>query len=263
MGKGTGITWAHHTFNGVWGCVERSPACDLCYAREFAKRLGLDLWGAQAERRTFGDTHWNEPLRWDRAAAKAGERHRVFAYSMGDWAERHPTTEAQLPRLFALIRATPNLDWLLLTKRHERIRRSLPADWGPSGYPNVWLGVTAEDQHYVDLRTAVLMDIPAAVHWVSAEPLLGPIRRLPRGLDWIVYGGESGTDAARRAMPMHDLETSVTTARHTGTRIFVKQDSDRKAGRRGAIPDELWLKEFPDQRTVADFERLIGQDVAL
>src|SRR5579872_7548943 len=100
MGEVTGISWAHCTFNAWHGCVEvgGSPACGdpndpkgpKCYARVWDKRLGGDHWGADKDRRFFGDKHWNELLKWNRAAKKAGERRRMFVMSMGDWAEGRP-----------------------------------------------------------------------------------------------------------------------------------------------------------------------------
>src|SRR5690606_28211272 len=81
MGEGSKISWCHHTHNPWWGCQRVSPGCGLgkdrggCYAEAFSKRVGLQLWGAQAPRRFFGDDHWAKPLKWNRAAEKAGERH--------------------------------------------------------------------------------------------------------------------------------------------------------------------------------------------
>src|SRR5262245_39758568 len=122
MGKTTAISWAHHTFNPWWGCVEVSPACDFCYARTWAARRGHAVWGKDAPRRFFGDNLWRQPLAWNRAAARAGERRRVFCASMADVLEQRSDAvgermEAERSRLWGLIRATPYLDWLLLSKR--------------------------------------------------------------------------------------------------------------------------------------------------
>ena len=137
--KNSPINWTHHTFNCWQGCTRVSPECDNCYAVRFAARQGVK-WGKGAPRRVMSDNYWREPLAWDRAAARAGERHRVFCASEADWADAEAPA-GQLKRLWGLIRATPNLDWLLLTKRAGRIERSLPSDWG-EGYANVWLGVS-------------------------------------------------------------------------------------------------------------------------
>jgi protein gp37 len=90
MGKETAISWTHHTFNPWWGCQRVSPGCTNCYAETFDKRIGGKHWGPTAPRRFFGPKHWAEPLKWARAAAKAGERHRVFCASMADVFEDRP-----------------------------------------------------------------------------------------------------------------------------------------------------------------------------
>ena len=135
MAEKTGISWTHHTFNPWWGCTKVSPGCKNCYAETFASRYGFDVWGPGKARRTFSLAHWEEPLKWNRDAELAGERRRVFCASMADVFEAEAPA-GELARLWALIRLTPWLDWLLLTKRAERIAESLPDDWG-EGYPNV------------------------------------------------------------------------------------------------------------------------------
>ncbi|MGA9771050.1 MAG: phage Gp37/Gp68 family protein [Blastocatellia bacterium] len=204
MGETTAIKWTDHTFNIVWGCVQVSPACANCYAMMLARRWGFDLWGADKPRRTFGEKHWREPLKWNARAEAAGMRRRVFCSSMADVFEDHPTVEQEREKLWPLIRQTPWLDWQLLTKRADRILDCLPNDWG-EGYENVWLGVTAENQEWADRRLPYLMHLPAKVRFVSCESLLGPID-LDRYLhdtstfndidldmlDWVIVGGESG-----------------------------------------------------------------------
>ena len=201
MGVSTAIAWTNHTFNIAWGCFKVSPGCKNCYADTFAtNRVGLKIWGppATSDRRTFGPKHWNDPVRWNREAEKAQVPAMVFSSSMCDIFEDHPTITQELAKLWPLVRATPWLDWQLLTKRHDRIVQSLPADWG-NGYPNVWLGVSVEDQEYADLRIPSLLAVPAHVHFISYEPALGPVDLLPyvdpsrdRRLEWVIYGGESG-----------------------------------------------------------------------
>lgn len=139
MGKDSKIEWTHHTFNPWWGCVEVSPACAFCYAKAFAKRLGYDIWGSEKLRRFFPDSHWHEPLKWDGAAKESGERHRVFSGSMCDIFEHYSGPDAETlkltrEQLFALIGLTPNLQWLLLTKRPENMIRFAPKSWA-KGWP--------------------------------------------------------------------------------------------------------------------------------
>jgi protein gp37 len=190
MGETTAIAWTDHTFNLVWGCQKVSPGCEHCYAESYAKRYGLNLWGPYSKRKTLSDKYWGEPLKWDRKAQAQGVRRRVFCGSMCDVFEDHPTTADARAHLFSLIRKTPNLDWLLLTKRAERIAECLPDDWGP-GYRNVWLGVTIENND-CRKRADYLRAIPATIRFISYEPALGPLEMDLRGIDWLIYGGESG-----------------------------------------------------------------------
>ena len=169
--KGSAINWCDNTFNGWEGCTRVSPGCDHCYAET---RDGRHLtepvshWGKGAPRRVMSDVKWREPLSWNRDAAGADTRPRVFCASLADWADSEAPT-GQRERLWALIRETPNLDWLLLTKRAGNIRRMLPPDWG-TGYPNVWLGVTVENRQHGLPRLDALRSIPAAVRFASIEP---------------------------------------------------------------------------------------------
>src|ERR1043166_782056 len=126
MGANSAIEWTDHTFNPWWGCVKVSPACDFCYAEVWGRRLGKGVGGKDAPRRFFADAHWNEPLRWNRAAAKVGIRRRVFCASMADVFEQRDDLNPQRERLWKLIDSTPNLDWLLLTKRPHNVMTLVP-----------------------------------------------------------------------------------------------------------------------------------------
>jgi protein gp37 len=190
MAENSAITWTHHTFNPWWGCFKISPGCTHCYADAFDHRLGGRHWGKDAERKFFGEKHWNEPRKWAKRAAAAGVRERVFCASMADVFEDRRDLDAERAKLWPLIRETPSLDWLLLTKRPDAIDRLFPVDVPP----NIWLGTTVEDADYA-WRVADLVRIPALVHFVSWEPALSPIAQLiPRwtGIDWLVCGDESG-----------------------------------------------------------------------
>lgn len=198
MAKNSPIEWTHHTFNPWWGCVRVSPACKHCYADTWAKRIGLDLWGARSPRRFFSDHHWNEPLKWNREAERDGQRRRVFCASMADVFEKRAELDPWRARLWKLIETTPWLDWLLLTKRPDHIGASVP--WGAAWPANIWLGTTAENQRWAGRRIPHILEFPATVHFISAEPLLGHIdirQWLPapgraRALGWVIAGGESG-----------------------------------------------------------------------
>jgi protein gp37 len=191
MGQQTGIEWTDHTFNPWWGCVRVSPACQHCYAETFAKRTGNAVWGVDAPRRMFGDKHWQEPAKWNRAAAAAGIRRKVFCASMADVFEDRPDLIDPRGRLFGLIEATPMLDWLLLTKRPENIRPMLDRVAGIEGdfaglrnlsyRPNLWLGTSVENQERADARIPELLacrDLCAGT-FLSCEPLLGPLDLTP------------------------------------------------------------------------------------
>lgn len=226
MGKESGIAWTDGTFNPWWGCVEVSPACDNCYARTWDARFDGGHWGKDAPRRFFGNKHWNEPLRWDRAAAKSGKRFLVFCASMADVFENYKpriggaeTGESDLrvdpldeyrQRLWQLIRDTPHLTWLLLTKRPQNIGRMLHDDL--KGAANIWIGTTVESSAYL-WRAEKLAEYQwARVRFVSMEPLLDDVSiyhcltgslstpnhyRVAKGIDWVITGGESGTGARK------------------------------------------------------------------
>lgn len=207
MAENSGIEWCHHTFNPWIGCTKVSAACDNCYAEEWNKRYESGAnWGPHAPRRLTKT--WGNPVKWNKDASAKGVRYRVFCASLADVFDNHKSI---LPEwrsdLWRLIRETPNLDWLLLTKRPQNIEKMLPVDWG-DGYPNVWLGTTVENQTEYDKRAHDFFSVPAAIHFLSIEPLLGPIELsdisnwkstskwlgVPLGnyLDWVIVGGESG-----------------------------------------------------------------------
>lgn len=173
--------------------------------------MGHQLWGMDAPPRLFTDAHWREPLRWNQEAGLAGIRERVFCASMADVFEWRSDLNEPRDRLWELIRNTPNLDWLLLTKRPQNIERLAP--WRNDWPANVWLGTSVENQALAEKRLPSLLKNGAAVRFLSCEPLLGHLDLSPwfrkRGLhpiDWIIAGGESGGSSR----PMHpDWVTSL------------------------------------------------------
>ena len=195
MGARSKIEWTTHTFNPWWGCTKVSEACKNCYAEAWAKRLGQKVWGPTSSRRFFGDHHWNEPIKWNRSLEGSGVRHRVFCASMADVFEERSELDEQRVRLWKLIEATPNLDWLLLTKRPQAVERLQP--WSKSWPDNVWLGTTVENQKRGDESLPYLLASEAKVKFISAEPLLEALNLAEylAGLDWVITGGESGPGA--------------------------------------------------------------------
>jgi len=221
MSANSKIEWTDHTFNPWIGCRAISPGCKHCYAADWAKRYGRDF----ATRTRTSAANWKMPLRWSDQAgefmARHGRRQRVFCASLADVFDNSvdPKWRADL---FALIQATPALDWLLLTKRIGNVRALLPEHvTGGELPPNVWIGATIVDQTEADRDIPKLLDIPARVRFLSMEPLLGPVDleqpmpgpdldqgggasicqpwMIQSGIDWVIVGGESGPNAR----PMH------------------------------------------------------------
>lgn len=203
MARKTAIPWCDATFNPWWGCEKVSAGCKNCYADAFAKRMHPDrkMWGKNAERRVASESYWKKPLKWNRDAERKGARLRVFCGSMCDVFEDREDLVAPRQRLMDLIRVTPNLDWLLLTKRIENaIGIEFPS--------NVWVGATMEDQKAYDERIMWLARVEAAVRFISMEPLIGPVSLaldgvVPRSIrpsytplyeivNWVIVGAESG-----------------------------------------------------------------------
>jgi protein gp37 len=214
MAEKTEISWTDSTFNPVIGCTKVGPGCDHCYAeRDFALRRKVVIWGDEGERHVTKT--WNDPVKWQRDAAafyaKYGRKRRVFCASLADvFDKRWP--EGVRDRLWNLIRETPDLEWLIVTKRIINAARMLPEDWG-DGYDNVVLIATVVNQEEADRDVPRLLNTPARRRGLSIEPMLGPIdltETIPDaligshiteqvGVDWVVCGGESGP----HARPMH------------------------------------------------------------
>jgi len=233
MGENTQIAWTDHTFNPWHGCQRVSPGCEHCYAETLAARFGTE-WGPKVERRFFGDKHWNDPVRWNKKAEKLGVRQKVFCASMADVFEDRRDLDIHRERLWKLIEATPFLDWQLLTKRPQNIKAMLPESLPRR---NVWLGTTIESQEYADQRIPHLIRNAAAVHFLSYEPGLGPVKifdgcapypiqtpigeTLPPSTLWVIVGGESGNGA--RPFQVSWARDIVEQCRLVGVACFVKQ----------------------------------------
>lgn len=256
MGKDTNISWATHTFNPWWGCTKVSPGCANCYAEAFDKRVGGKHWGVGAPRRTFLDSHWAEPIGWN-AAAKPGDGTTVFCASMADvMDDAAPLGERW--RLWELIDRTPNLTWLLLTKRPENFCEYLPSDG--FAYDNVRLGATTENQHYYDERIGPLtgaalwltiqnserdrhVDRRTVRTFVSYEPALGPVTMRDRKApDQVIFGGETG--GKRRAPSVEWARSMRHECERRGVAFFMKQMSAQTpAGAAALIPADLLIQQ--------------------
>lgn len=306
MGDKTGIEWTDHTFNPWIGCTKVSPGCAHCYAETEDKRHGWtpDGWGKGKPRKRTSAAYWRQPLKWNREAELWGAfdcgtmcckgtewemrnkvanelrshrgwtatplaaRPRVFCASLAD------VFDPEVPDrwrwdLIALINQTPNLDWQLLTKRPRDAMQFLArvVAWP---FPNVWLGVSAEDQERFEERVRLLLSTPAAVRFVSFEPLLGPIDAnrarvtpsLSLWIDWAIIGGESGKGA--RPCNVQWIRQLTSQCQTAGVAVFVKQlgaqvqvrnkafdfiDTvrlhDRKGGDWSEWPEDLRVRQFP------------------
>ena len=284
MAENSKIEWTDHSWNPWTGCTKVSPACDHCYAEGWAKRSGLVEWGPHAPRRRTSAANWRKPLKWNAEAAAAGTRAKVFCASLADVFDNHRSIDITWRMdLWALINQTPHLDWLLLTKRPQNIAKMLPHPWN-DGWPNVWLGTTVENQDEADRRIPHLLVVPARVHFLSCEPLLGQVHieeymhdsncdrlnsrfgpayqctcEAPREicLDWIICGGESGLGA--RPMDTAWVASIIEQCRSAGVPCFVKQmgaqfihqgdlhkSKDRKGGDFNEWPTHLRVRETPD-----------------
>ena len=261
------IPWTHHTFSAWEGCARVSEGCQHCYAETRDERWHEGKhWGKEAPRYLHTDSYWKQPLRWDREAAAAGERRRVFSASLSDVFEDRRDLDVHRDRLFDLIDQTPNLDWLLLTKRPQHIAR-LAARWLKEAPANVWLGTTCENQKRAEERLPFLLDIKAVVHFVSAEPLLGPLDlRQWLGaarVNWLVVGGESGANARPCMLEWkRDLMRQCTAV---CVAYFMKQMGaypleglrkitvrDRKGESMDEFPTDLRVRDFPRSHKLND-----------
>lgn len=291
MSEKTNIAWTDHT-GGPWLiCSMVSAGCTNCYAmllmltrlgplvRKAYKAAGFEdwetrpIWGEKATR-VLSKGFWTDAKRINSQHAKAGTCGRWFP-SMIDWLDEMPAgiidqegnkmdPVAVLADFLELIRTTPNLDWLLLTKRpehwHDRIVAcaiNMPTEngthwidgwvWGTSIPSNIWLGVSVEDKPRKS-RLDLIRSIPAAVRFVSFEPLLEDLQLTKQdleGIDWGIVGGESGS--GRRDCGPKALCDAARQLVAAGIPCFFKQDSAFKPGQKGRIPDEIWkLKDFPN-----------------
>lgn len=294
MGENTKIAWCDHTFNGWEGCTKVSAGCQHCYAETRNKRFDGGNWGKGAPRRRTSASNWKQPLKWNRifACGKCGvcgqpgnrigkpcecgnalgfERPRVFSASLSDWLDDEVPIE-WLKDLMGVIHDTPNLDWLLLTKRPQnylpRTRAALALCTGWSKREaddafympeNAWIGVSVENQKTADERIPELLKIPARIRFLSVEPMLERIAFPPvsPGINWMIFGGESGANA--RPCDIGWIRDGIERCRKEGIKPFVKQLGSNSVldnsprikwfDKKGGDPDEwtpdLRVREFP------------------
>lgn len=184
--------WPKHSFSPWIGCTRVSPGCQNCHER--MGPLPLDLALDSVTRTPVAESNWGNPRDWNRKGMKAAQKIRAVCGALCDWADDAAPTMLR-DRMWAMLRDTPYVDWLLITKRSENISKFLPSDWGP-GYPNVWLGVSVENIAHGMRRIIDLRKIPAKVRFICLEPLMEDPGILDlAGIHWVVLGGEIGRNA--------------------------------------------------------------------
>ena len=255
----TKIEWTDETWNPITGCKKVSDGCKNCYAERMAKRLA-GRYGYPADdpfKPTLHEDKLDVPLKWKKPR-------RIFVCSMGDLFHEDVHRETIL-RVWKTMAESPQHTFQVLTKRPERMMYILEQWMHPAlrlslvdhtwPLPNVWLGVTAENQETADQRIPILLNTPAAVRFVSCEPLLGPVDLHPgwllpispttSKLNQVIVGGESGPGAR----PMNpDWARSIRDqCKAAGVPFFMKQMS-----RKAPIPEDLMVREYPALKEIME-----------
>ncbi|EEO27691.1 DUF5131 family protein [Oxalobacter paraformigenes] len=250
MAKKSHINWTDGTWNIITGCTPISPGCANCYASQLAgtrlkhhpSRAGLTkevngrhVWTGEVR---FNREWLSQPLQWEKPQ-------KIFVCAHGDLFHENVSDE-WLNDIFEVMAYAQQHTFQILTKRPDRMSGYL-SDL-PMILPNVWIGVTVENQTTADERIPVLLDIPAAKRFLSIEPLLGPVIislwKLSEGIDWVICGGESGPNAR----PMHPdwVRSLRDQCAIAGVPFFFKQWGEWLPAER----DEYGNVEFCDQNTI-------------
>jgi protein gp37 len=271
MGKSTTIGWTDSTINFWLGCTYVSDACTNCYAHVLSKRFGGAEWGAGKQRIRTSQRMWDEPLRWDRTAAKAGTPRKVFACSMSDFFDNEvdPSWRAEA---WEVIRKTKWLRWQILTKRIGNVQKMLPIPWVPNSYNHVGIMATIANQEEANRDLPKLLALKRGLNlaWVgvSVEPMLGPVdlarivyrdedgdiefsalkgdydRLFPK-LDWVIIGGESGKGESIRTFEMADAYDLIQQCKRAGVACFVKQMGTKPVLHGDQVNFKHWKGEEP------------------
>ena len=240
MGRSSTIEWTQSTWNPWRGCTKISPGCASCYMYRAQARYGRDPFTViRAQPQTF-----NAPLRWQSSSLDQGL---VFTCSWSDWF--HPDADHWRDEAWNVIRSCPDLTFQILTKRPELILDRLPSDWGPDGYPNVWLGVSVENSRF-SWRIEELLDVSAHLRFISAEPLLGRVDfkayLASDGIGWVIAGGESGGRPKHPPRPMKSEWVQLVRDQciEAGVPFFFKQWGGRLPGGSALLDGRSW-QEMP------------------
>lgn len=269
MAQNSKIEWTKHTANLWWGCTKVHAGCDHCYAETLSNRYSTtNVWGPKAPRRII-ESVWEYLDKFQNAAKRAGEMHRIFVGSMMDIFEKPMPTVYNDGRpgefdtgyfrtlLFEAIDdgRYNNLLFLFLTKRPSNIVKYIPKAWLKQPRPNVMYGTSPCDQKTADKLIPQLVSFPGK-RFLSIEPLLGPVDlnkeymayepdydsmaswRLIGDIDWVIVGGESGP--GKRPMDLDWARSIRDQCKDAGVPFFMKQIDKVQA-----IPDDLMIREFP------------------
>jgi protein gp37 len=246
MAETSKIGWTDHTHNFWWGCHKVSQECSFCYISAIMRRGGYEPFNGPMRTK-----NWENPYRWNRAAERSGRRARVFTCSMSDFF--HEGADKWRDEAWQVIQECQHLDWLILTKRAERIADCLPKNWG-EGYPNVWLGVTAGCRSSLP-RIDFLLKVSAAVRFISAEPLLESLDLRPylHDIDWVITGCERAAKGERRIMNLDWVRDIDEQCRDAGVAHFFKQYymDDSGVPCQDGILDQVKLQSWPSPHSAA------------
>lgn len=252
MAENSKIEWTTHTFNPWIGCTKVSPACDGCYAENLmANRYQRVQWGAGEDRQRTGAANWRKPIAWDKEAKASGSRPYVFCASLADVFDNE-VDERWRNDLMDLIVATPNLVWLLLTKRIGNVMKMTDPSRGHRMLPrNAAIGATIANQEEYDRDRLKLWEVKQGLDplftFGSFEPLLSRVALDSFAPDWIITGGETdqGSHKARFTDPqwfryLRDQSAALNRA------FFMKQMT-----RKQDIPADLLVRQWPIAREAA------------
>lgn len=221
MAKFSKIPWTDHTWSPWWGCTKVDRGCKNCYAESFSNRMGFKIWG-QEPRRHMSSDHWEVPIRWNDYAALNHIQYKVFP-SMCDPFEDRPELEAIRSRFWKLMKWTPNLQWLLLTKRPENIYYQ---DLPPNAHVFASINDEASMHRIAEIRRR---RSSSRIHGLSIAPLTGPLTKLSRsdlyGIDWVLLEGETGHKAER--MRGEWAQHVLNVCRDRNVPFFFKQWGDK------------------------------------
>lgn len=232
----TSIEWTESTWNPVTGCSKVSPGCAHCYAETLSLRFGRSAkqWLPEhaADNLVFHPDRLSQPKRWKRPRM-------IFVNSMSDLFHELIPLE-YIRQVFEVMAEAERHTFQVLTKRHERLAELAPElDWPP----NVWIGVSIENARWA-LRADYLRDVPAAVRFISAEPLLGPVDGLNlERIDWLIAGGESGPK--HRPVRPEWLRALRDQCARDGVAFFFKQWGGLRPQSGGRLLDGREWNEMP------------------